>query len=452
MKRFTLVAAVVSISPLLACDRAPAPDVDEPLPTHALAPVDDLRPDVGRAKIGADLTELARKQNTPANEPKVPTDKGVVKRARLLPKVRRTDKGFVASFPDATNVPTPAYHQGRIFTGGFGTHEFHAINPQTGKPAWSLHLSDDGPTAPACKEGVCVFNTYSCTIFSVAADTGKHLWSWWLGSPQLATPVIAGNVVYTSYPGDSGPDGAPFVLAAFHLKTGEPLWRRWIDAEVNSTPVAYRGRVYVATQRGTLYEFGADDGKVVAVRQNRVASPPVVTGEGMFFPRDDVSADNDMLAAAHPILTDFDLSPVMAPEVTPRPRPLVAQHRLLTVEEGVVVATNRKTGEPLWQRRLDDEQAANVEAPLFFAGNSVLLATSRGNVVRMTADTGDVMSTFELGQGDLASQPIVHAGWIYAGTMGGSLVGFDTGYPELTGWEMLGGGPDRQGVADAEDS
>jgi hypothetical protein len=31
-------------------------------------------------------------------------------------------------------------------------------------------------------------------------------------------------------------------------------------------------------------------------------------------------------------------------------------------------------------------------------------------------------------------------------------VAFDTGHPELTGWEMLGGGPDRRGSADEEGS
>jgi hypothetical protein len=89
---------------------------------------------------------------------------------------------------------------------------------------------------------------------------------------------------------------------------------------------------------------------------------------------------------------------------------------------------------------------------LLYAGRSILLATAAGNVLRMEPDSGDVTATYRLGQGQLSSQPIVHDGWIYAGTAGGSLVGYDTGQPELTGWEMLGGGPDRQGIADPEAS
>ncbi len=51
---------------------------------------------------------------------------------------------------------------------------------------------------------VCVFNTESCTLFAVDADTGKQLWSHWLGDPLTSTPTIAGGVVFTSYPANGG--------------------------------------------------------------------------------------------------------------------------------------------------------------------------------------------------------------------------------------------------------
>ena len=68
-------------------------------------------------------------------------------------------------------------------------------------------------------------------------ETGKALWSWYLGSPQLATPIIQGDLVFSSYPNRGINADAPFVIAAFDLKTGAPKWRRWIDAD--SSP---RGR------------------------------------------------------------------------------------------------------------------------------------------------------------------------------------------------------------------
>src|SRR5262249_37658015 len=147
-------------------------------------------------------------------EPAKPTRRGHAIPTLLRPRVQRTQQGYSAYLPNARLVNTPAHHRGNIVASAYGTYQIHAISAQTGRPSWSLHLSDDGPTEPACKDGVCVFNTYSCTMFGVEAETGKPLWSWWLGSPQLATPIIQGETVFTSYP-DRSNNAAPFVIGAF---------------------------------------------------------------------------------------------------------------------------------------------------------------------------------------------------------------------------------------------
>ena len=87
---------------------------------------------------------------------------------------------------------------------------------------------------------------------------------------------------------------------------------------------------------------------------------------------------------------------------------------------------------------------------MLHAGGDILLATRRGHVLRMAADSGEVTDRFELDVGALSSQPIAVDGWLYAGTKDGTMVAFDTGQPDLTGWEMLGGGPMRQGAVDPE--
>ncbi len=429
-----------------------APSQDPPAsgdpPLVLIAP--DGRPDAGLRTPGDDITELVRAQNAAGKEPPKPTRKGTMARTRG-PQVRRNEHGFVAHIPGASKVHTPAYHRGRIYAAAFGTYTLHALEAETGRSSWSIRLSDDGPTDPACEDGICVFNTYSCTVFAVDAETGRHLWSWYLGSPQLATPVVAANTVYTSYPDSTGSPEARYVIGAFDLKTGDPKWRRWIDAEVNSTPVVHAGRVWLATSAGTLYEFGAEDGAVLSAHRNRIASPPVLTGEGVLFARDPSGASNDMLASSQPLFPELEAASTAPPgAVAPRPRPLVAEHRLLTVENDLVVAMDRGTGRRLWQRSYGAESPAKISAPLLFAGQDVLVATDRGNVLRVSSDTGEVTDRFELGQGSIASQPIAVDGWLYAGTAEGSMVAFDTGQPELTGWEMLGGGPARQGSVDPE--
>jgi outer membrane protein assembly factor BamB len=438
--------------PLLACTE---PVLTKTIPSDDLESVVstiDRRPEAGRIVSGHDITDLSKEQNAKGKEPEPPTRRGTASRITRKLSVKRTDDGFVAKLPNARTVPTPAYHEGRILTGGFGAYDMYAMDARTGSSEWGLRLSDDGPTDPACREGICVFNTYSCTIFAVEAATGKPLWSWYLGSPQLATPVIDGGVVYTSYPGSNGSSEARYVLGAFDLKTGKPSWRTWIDQEVNSTPVVHAGHVYVATKLGTLYELAAKDGAVISAQRNRIASPPVLTMDGVFFGHEEAPKENRMIETSAILIPALEVGAAPPTEmVKPKPRPLVAQHRLITIDNGMVVATNRHSGRRLWQAQPSGDAPADISAPLIYAGKSILMATRSGNVVRMEPDTGEVSETFHLGEGAIASQPIAVDGWIYAGTMAGSIVGFDTHESSLTGWEMLGGTPDRRGAVNLEE-
>ena len=435
--------------PQLGCSKPAHVDRAPPPPDILAEIAPDLRRPAAWSTPGEDVTELARAENAPGKEPPLPTRHGVATRTPRTPHVPRTAEGFVAHLPGARAVATPAHHDGNLVVGGFGTYEVYALAAATGRPAWGLHLSDDGPTDPACKEGICVFNTYSCTLFGVSAATGKPLWSWYLGSPQLATVLVDGELVFSSYP-HAGNPSSPYVIAAFDLKTGAPRWRRWIDAEVNSTPVSDGKRLYVATKVGTLYQLATEDGEVLAAHRNRVTSAPVLTADGVYLGRErDRTRDNDMLASSLVLLPTLEKREnqgrVM---VKPAPRPLVARGGLFTIEQGAVVATNRKTGRRMWERPLGAEAAADVPSPLAYAGKSILLATSSGSVLRIEPDTGVVVDGFAMKHGPIASQPIAVDGWLYAGTTQGDLVAVDTGDPELTGWDMLGGGPDRRGSAD----
>ena len=446
------VAVLLVQLPLFACTQPALKKTSPPEDLESVGLGIDRRPDAGRLVSGRDVTELSREQNAKGKEPDPPTRRGTASRIKRKLAVKHTEDGFVAKLPDARTVPTPAYHGGRIFAGGFGSYDMYAMDAHTGGSEWGLRLSDDGPTDPACTDGICVFNTYSCTTFAVEAATGKPLWSWYLGSPQLATPVIDGNVVYTSYPGSNGASDARYVLGAFDLKTGKPSWRTWIDQEVNSTPVVHDGHVYVATRLGTLYELAAKDGSVISAQRNRIASPPVLTMDGVFFGHEETPKENGMIESSAMLFPTLEGARPLQPEmVKPKPRPLVAQHRLITIDNGMVVATNRHSGRRLWQAVPNDDGPADIAAPLIYAGNSILMATRGGNVVRMEQDTGEVAETFRLGEGAIASQPIAVGGWIYAGTMAGSIVGFDTHEPTLTGWEMLGGTPDRRGAVNPEE-
>lgn len=227
----------------------------------------------------------------------------------------KTEAGFVIQLPSKAPVPTPTVYKGKLLvSGGFHSKEFYCFDAVSGKLVWGITLDDDGPTAAVCDDGVGVFNTESCTLFAVDIETGKQLWSYWLGDPLTSTPTIAKGVVFTSYPaagrgmqqqlGNPGqqqavPNQPPaknppanggkqvppcsHVLAAFDLKTGKFLWQRWIDSDVMSAPVAVEDELYATSFAGTVYKFKQSDGTILSATRSRATSAPVVVGKNIYW-------------------------------------------------------------------------------------------------------------------------------------------------------------------------
>ena len=240
------------------------------------------------------LAEVKQQNSADYPCPQAPMGDGRVTpiRPRRPSITRAADGAYHIGVSAGQSVLTPAVADGRIFVGGgFSSTEFVCLKAGTGLPAWSVRLSDNGPSAPAYDDGTVIFTTESCTCYALDAITGRKLWAVWLAGSLVTAPTIAGNSVLVAYPGTAGAGAATrpaptgFVFAARDLRTGRPQWQKWIDNHVISAPVVNGGNVYIVTFSGTLYEFRLRDGDIRMARRCRATSAPVILKDGIYLTR-----------------------------------------------------------------------------------------------------------------------------------------------------------------------
>jgi Ca-activated chloride channel homolog len=201
---------------------------------------------------------------------------------RFVPK-DGTLTGWKMTIPSGRQLATPAVAGGKVFVGGgFGSHEFYALDAATGRKLWQYQTHDDGPTAAVVSDGYVGFNTESCEL-EILTVSGKTVWKKWLGDPLMSMPAIDRGKVYMVYP-DSKGDHQHY-LACFELKTGKEFWKKTLIGEIITAPVVAAEHVYVAALEGTLYCFGQHDGELLWKQKANATSSPVVWQHRCYFSR-----------------------------------------------------------------------------------------------------------------------------------------------------------------------
>ncbi len=237
--------------------------------------------------------------------------------------------GWVVRIPGARPIATPAYADGLLFVGGgYGSHEFYALDADSGAVRWKLQTGDDGPTAAVVEDGYVAFNTESCTVIIADAKTGKLVWQEWLGDPLMSQPAISKGKLFIAYPGghprgaaqngagntapnpsaggaapnaeedvqkqvaaptNNSKDAGHAVAAAVgpakgnghrllcaDLKTGHHVWEQDITADVISAPIVDGDQVFLTCFDGTSFCLKAADGAVVWKKENAGTSAPTI--------------------------------------------------------------------------------------------------------------------------------------------------------------------------------
>jgi Ca-activated chloride channel homolog len=193
--------------------------------------------------------------------------------------------GWRVVIPGNRALATPAIAQGKVFLGGgFGSHEFYALNAETGKTEWVYRTGDDGPTAAVVEGNYLAFNTESCELELLTLD-GQRLWKKWLGDPLMSMPAMHQGKVYMAYPDTKG--GGGHALVCFDVPSGKELWKHKIAGDIITAPVIEGDNLDLATLDGTLYCFKHGDGSLNwSDKKNATSSPAVWQGKCYFSKRD----------------------------------------------------------------------------------------------------------------------------------------------------------------------
>jgi outer membrane protein assembly factor BamB len=143
---------------------------------------------------------------------------------------------------------------------------FFALDAKTGKVDWKKDTNRCAASSPTIGKGViyqsymhrveCLQDQAGANGYVVAwdADTGRQLWRH-NTAPVESSPLLRNGVLYV---GTWNND-----VIALDAKTGRRKWRFQADDQVNTSAAYWKGRIFIASDGGTLYALNAGSGKLI---------------------------------------------------------------------------------------------------------------------------------------------------------------------------------------------
>jgi outer membrane protein assembly factor BamB len=262
-------------------------------------------------------------------------------------------------------------------TTAFG--EALALDAGSGAVLWRKQIGSPIRAAPTVADGKMVFVSVANQVYCLSTADGSELWtSQGVGeSASVMTSTsaaIEGEVVVV--PQTSGD------VTAFRLADGTPLWTDTLAStdttsslanlnDIAARPVIDGGQVYAISHSGSFVAFNAKSGARDWQRELAGTQTPWVAGDYLF------------------VITN----------------------------RNQVAAVSRKSGGVRWIKELP----AGVWAGPVMGGGKLIVASSAGSLVMLSAQTGEVLTTIGL-KSKIYIPPIIAASTIYLLADDGDLI------------------------------
>jgi outer membrane protein assembly factor BamB len=254
-----------------------------------------------------------------------------------------------------------------------------ALDAGSGAILWRKQIGSPIRAAPTVADGKMVFVSVANQVYCLATGDGSELWtSQGVGeSASVMTSTsaaIEGEVVVV--PQTSGD------VTAFRLSDGTPLWTDTLAStdttsslanlnDIAARPVIDGGQVYAISHSGSFVAFNAKNGARDWQRELAGTQTPWVAGDYLF------------------VITN----------------------------RNQVAAISRKSGGVRWIKELP----AGIWSGPVMGGGKLIVASSEGSLVMLSAQTGEVLSTIGL-KSKIYIPPIIAASTIYLLADDGDLI------------------------------
>ncbi len=281
-----------------------------------------------------------------------------------------------------------AFDQGRIFvTSGFGF--VAALDALSGEELWRYETSAAVRTPPTAYRGKVYFTTNTNEFIALNQETGEKEWTFqsfeeaarFLSS---SSPAAAGDLVVAPF--SSGE------IVAFIADTGRAVWTETLAQQTRLTalaslndiagsPVIDRGLVFVVSHGGRLAAIDIRTGNTVWETSIASLQMPWVAGDFIYV----VSVDGELACISR-------------------------------AEGGIIWVTQLQRYKKKKKRKGRITWAGPV-----LAGGHLVLVSSRGQIVKVAPETGEVIATKKIGGSSVVS-PVVANEKVYILTEAGKLI------------------------------
>ncbi len=347
---------------------------------------------------------------------------------------------FLAA-PAMAGAPAAEFHGGPDRTGvfvGSGPDGFFKL-------AWRFDAGHMVVASPVVADGVLFAGAKNGLFFALDAKTGARKWQFAADAPITATAAVNGGVVYFISEANT--------VYALNAADGALVWRRATGPDLpfdamagfamaqdwdywSSSPLAFKGRIYVGSGDGKVYAL---DGKTGAVAwtyatTGRVRSSPATDGKTLYAGSFDGTMTALDIATGKPRWVFHTKGNPVFPAGSIQSSPALAGGLVLFgARDFNLYALDAKTGKEVWEQSVKNSWVPSTPA---IADGQVFVGSADGRAVfAYDLVNGRQLWTTPL-DNLVFSSPVIAGDSVYVASLGGTVFGLKRNDGRIFGYTL----------------